>query len=128
MHQAIETEDFIKSYPITAKSSLERGICMLEALNTQVTESNIAQARKKRFIIESRSYIDVIKTREGVVPITAREYEQCIQQPPPTWKNNLIICTSTEARDLLQHFTLQIPLLVPSELNNSPEPRTLYSA
>ena len=128
MHQAIKTKDFIRSYPATAKSSLGSGIFMLEELITQVQESNIAQTRKKRFIPESQSYIDMIKPGEDVVPISAKEYEQRIQQSTPKWENNLIICTSTEARDLLQRFTLQIPLLVPSELNNSPEPRTLYSA
>ncbi|KAI4715170.1 hypothetical protein J4E89_000857 [Alternaria sp. Ai002NY15] len=128
MHQAIETEDFMKSYPATAKSSLERGIFMLEELITQVQESNIAQTRKKRFIPESKGYIDIIKPGEDVVPITATQYEQRIQQSTPDWNNNLIVCTSTEARDLLQRFTLQIPLHVPSELNNSPSPRILYSA
>ncbi|KAI4614481.1 hypothetical protein J4E83_007135 [Alternaria metachromatica] len=128
MHQAIETEDFIRSYPATAMSSLKRGICMLEDLITQVQNSNIAQARKKRFIPESKGYIDIIKPGEDVVPITDTQYEQRIHQSTPNWENNLIVCTSTEARDLLQRFTLQIPLLVPLELNNSPEPRTLYSA
>jgi len=101
---------------------------MLEELNAQVQESSIAQARKKRFIPESKGYIDIIKPREDVMPITATQYERRIQEPTPTWNNNLIVCTSTEARDLLQRSTLQIPLLVPLELNNSPEPRTLYSA
>ncbi|KAI4683889.1 uncharacterized protein J4E84_006729 [Alternaria hordeiaustralica] len=128
MHQAIETDDFIRSYPTTAKSSLERGTCMLEELITQVHGSNIAQARKRRFITESQSYIDMIKPGEDVMPISAKEYELRIQQSTPNWENNLIICTSTEARDLLQRLTLQIPLLIPSELNNSPTPRTLYSA
>ncbi|KAI4650271.1 uncharacterized protein J4E79_009539 [Alternaria viburni] len=128
MHQAIENEDFIRSYRATAKSSLESGICMLQELNTHVQESDIAQARKRRFITESQSYIDMIKPGEDVVPITATQYEQRIQEPTPTWNNNIIICTSTEARDLLQRLTLQIPLLIPSELNNSPSPRALYSA
>ncbi|KAI4920228.1 hypothetical protein J4E90_002369 [Alternaria incomplexa] len=128
MHQAVETEDFVRRYPATAMSSLKRGICMLEELNTQVQESSIAQTRKKRFIAESQSYIDVIKTGEDVVPISAKEYELRIQQSTPNWENNLIICTSTEARDLLQRLTLQIPLLIPSELNNSLTLRTLYSA
>ncbi|KAH6876169.1 hypothetical protein BKA58DRAFT_381162 [Alternaria rosae] len=50
-----------------------------------------------------------------------------MQQFTPDWKNNLIFCTSTEARDLLQRCNLQMLLLVPSELN-SLKPRTLYSA
>lgn len=128
MDQAIETEDFIRSYPVIAKSSLERGICMLEGLITQAQESNIAQTRKKRFTTESRSYIDMIKSGEEVVPLTTIQYKQRIQQSTPNWDNNLIICTSTEARDLLHRCNLQMPLLVPSELNNSSEPRTLYSA
>jgi hypothetical protein len=125
--EAIKIEDFIQAYPDMAMSALGRGIHMLEEVIQRMQESSIAQTRKKRFITESKDYMKVIKRGEDVAPITAKEYEQRMQQPTPNWENALLICTSREARDILQRFNLRVPLLVPSELNDSPEPRTAYS-
>ncbi len=124
--QSTESDDFIQSYPATAKWSLMYGINMLEELIAQIQESDIAQTRKKRFSTDCRTYIDIIKSGKDVKPITATEYEQHIQQSAPSWENVLVVCSSREARNLLQRFDFRVPLLIPSELNDSPEPRSLY--
>ncbi|KAG9191309.1 hypothetical protein G6011_09397 [Alternaria panax] len=107
-----------------AKSSLRRGISMLEELIEKTRDYDISQLQKDIFTKVCKGFIDMIKQGEDATPGTAREHIQRIQQSTPDWENILSICRSREARDLLQHFDLRVPLLVVLQLNDSPEPRS----
>ncbi|CAG5180974.1 uncharacterized protein ALTATR162_LOCUS9530 [Alternaria atra] len=108
-----------------ARLSLKLGNSTVEELISRTREYDIAPFRKNTFTTECKNYINIIKHGEDVKPITAKEYWQCIEQSNSDWNNALVICTSTEARNLLQRSILRVPLLVPSELDDSPEKRSL---
>jgi hypothetical protein len=62
-----------------------------------------------------------------VKPMSPSQYRQHLEDASFDWHQTLIFCTSREAKELLSEVPLIVPLLVQSEMNDSPAPRNTLS-
>ncbi|PZC89228.1 hypothetical protein A1F95_10444, partial [Pyrenophora tritici-repentis] len=112
---------YIGDFPTQAQKALNGTLNYLE----NVLSKSFNETKSDRiFSLRAKEYKRILENRQDVHPISASDY---CNGDSKFREGTIIICTSKQARQLLETCTLSVPLIVPQQFNNALQPRTLLT-
>ncbi|KAI8930422.1 hypothetical protein NX059_012375 [Plenodomus lindquistii] len=109
----------IQTYPSEALQALREGCTLMDEIKERAMKCS-NQKMRKQMLKAIDNYLDILREAKAVKPLDAQAYIRMIQDPPENWSDMVVICTSKEAKSLLDRHDLRCPLLVPAAFNDAP--------
>jgi hypothetical protein len=119
-HVQAAMAEYICNFPKHAQEALDstrRYLGEVSSKSADRTESDWFRSR-------AEEYWRILEKHQSVHPISALEY--CTAGPEFA-EGTVVICTSRQARRLLETCTLSVPLMVPRQFNDAPQPQKLLT-
>jgi len=111
---------YICEFPAQAQKALDGTLHYLE----EVLSKSAHRMEGDRFPSQAKEYQRTLEQHRSVHPISALEYSN---GGPEFAEGTIVICTSRQARQLLETCTLSVPLMVPRQFNDAPQPPKLLT-
>jgi hypothetical protein len=91
----------------------------------KVSSKSADRTESDWFRSRTEEYWRILEKHQHVHPISALEY---CNDGPEFAEGTTVICSSRQARRLLQTCTLSVPLIVPRKFNHAPQPQKLLTS